>query len=268
MIFKIILLGVIQGLTEFLPVSSTAHLVLAEKLLGVSEASFGLEFDIALHLGTSLALILFFWRTWISLLACFFKKNEQEKENQKLAINLIIATIPAILMGIFLEKHLKVIFRAPFWIAVFLILFSLVFFIAEKISKKNKGLKDTSLLDSLFIGLNQALALLPGVSRSGITISAGLLADLKPEEAGRFAFLLSTPIILGAFLKEHYQLFLDGKLGTLLNWYSIIGIMISFIVGILTLKLFLNYLSKRGLMPFIIYRVILGLVVLLLINRF
>lgn len=252
MLLKVILLGIIQGITEFLPVSSTAHLVLAEKLLNVSEESFGVAFDVALHLGTTLALIIFFWKTWLSL-----KKS--------LLINLIVATIPAVLMGFFLEKDIKIIFRSPFWIAIFLILFSLVFYLAERSSKKNKEIKQLGIIDALIIGLNQALALLPGVSRSGITISGGLLLNLKREEAGKFAFLLSTPIIIGAFLKEHGDIFLKFSSLKTDCWFFVVGIVTSFFIGYLTLKYFLKYLNKGSLMPFIIYRIILGIIIILLI---
>lgn len=269
MFWKVILLGIIQGITEFLPVSSTAHLVLVEKLLKVSEESFGLAFDVSLHIGTTLALIIFFWKTWRGLVFSITQKSTEKRqkgnEESRLAVNLVIATIPAVLVGVFLENDIKRVFREPFWISIFLILFSLVFFVAEKCAKKKKELKEMKIGDALIIGLNQAIALLPGVSRSGITISAGLLTGLKRDEAGRFAFLLSTPIIIGAFLKEHSNILsLVSTLATN-GWLFIGGMTTSFFIGLLTLKYFLQYLNKRSLIPFIIYRIILGVLIILLL---
>lgn len=269
MLWKVILLGIVQGITEFLPVSSTAHLVLVEKILGVSEESFGLAFDVALHLGTTLSLIVFFWETWkrliLSLTQNSTERKQKKEEDKGLIVNLIIATIPAVLIGVFLESDIKRIFREPFWIGIFLILFSFVFLMAEISSKKNKELEKMSKTEALIIGLNQALALLPGVSRSGITISGGLLLNFKREEAGKFAFLLSTPIIVGAFLKEHSNIFSQLNQVATNGWLFIIGIITSFLVGILTLKYFLKYLNKGSLIPFIIYRIALGALILLII---
>jgi len=251
--FLAIFAGAIQGLTELLPVSSTGHLIVFEKIFRLPQNQFGLSFDASLHLGTLLAILLFFYKDYLKALS--FKDN--------LLVKIIIATIPAALTGIFLEKLVQDQFRQILIVATSLILFSFVIFFAEKYGKKIKKEKELKLMDSLIIGIFQVLALVPGVSRSGSTISAGLFLGMKREEAARFAFLISGPIILGAGLKEFLGVITSGVSSSEINFF-IIGIISSAIFGYLTIKYFLRYLSTKTLYPFIIYRVIFGLILLLL----
>jgi len=247
-----ILAGAIQGLTEFLPVSSTGHLIIFENITNISQDQFGLTFDVALHLGTLLAIILFFYKDYLSVFSL----------SNNLLRNIVIGTIPAVIIGILLEGHIETTFRNNWVVATALIAFSIVIFLAEKISKKKNDADSISLKQSLLIGLFQALALVPGISRSGSTISAGLMLNLKREEAARFSFLLSGPIIAGAGFKKIIDLLAAGS-DNLINYnFFVIGTFSSALVGYITIKFFLKYLTTKSLYPFIAYRVILGLVIL------
>ena len=249
--FLALLAGAVQGLTEFLPISSTGHLIIFEKIFNISQTEFGLAFDASLHLGTLLAIAIFFFSDYLKV---FSLKNQ-------LFIKLIIGTIPAAIAGLFLETAIESQFRQLWVVGLGLILFSLVIILAEKFGPMVKKEKDVTLTNSLIIGLFQSLALIPGVSRSGSTISGGLFLGLKRDEAARFAFLLSGPIIAGAGAKK----FLDVATSSIsLNDLSffIIGIISSAIFGYLTIKYFLKYLSTSTLYPFVIYRVIVGLLLL------
>lgn len=250
-------LGVVQGLTEFLPVSSTGHLILIERYFQLSSSQFGLSFDIALHLGTLFALLIYFRHKLVKLLVDFVKGE------RKLVYLLFVATVPALFFGLLLEPFIRSSLRTPFLIALNLFFFSFLFLYCERKSKQEKSYQQMSFFDAFLIGLFQAIALFPGVSRSGITISGGLLRNLKKEEAGEFAFLLSIPIIFIASGKDMVDLISSGLS---LNYFSffIFGAFTSFLVGFLTIKYFLLYLKKGGFFPFVIYRIILALIILYL----
>ena len=249
--FLALLAGAVQGLTEFLPISSTGHLIIFEKIFNISQIEFGLAFDASLHLGTLLAIAIFFFRDYLKV---FSLKNQ-------LFIKLIIGTIPAAIAGLFLETAIESQFRQLWVVGLGLILFSLVIILAEKFGPMVKKEKDVTLTNSLIIGLFQSLALIPGVSRSGSTISGGLFLGLKRDEAARFAFLLSGPIIAGAGAKKFLEVATSSISTNDLSFF-IIGIISSAIFGYLTIKYFLKYLSTSTLYPFVIYRVIVGLLLL------
>ena len=249
-----ILAGVIQGLTEFLPISSTGHLIIFENLFRISQKDFGLAFDASLHMGTLLAVLIFFWKDYLQIL---------RPKNQLLA-KLAIGTFPAIFFGLLFEKQIESTLRQTWIVAVALILFSFVFILAEKLGKQIRSKDHTSLLDAFIIGLFQSIALIPGVSRSGSTIAAGLFLNLKRDEAAKFAFMLSGPVIAGAGAKKFLEVITSATLGgTDINFF-LIGIASSAIFGYLTIKYFLKYLSTRTLYPFVIYRIILGFLLLFL----
>jgi len=254
-----ILAGAIQGLTEFLPISSTGHLIIFEKIFGISQEQFGLAFDASLHLGTLVAVLIFFFRDYLKVLN--FKNG--------LLLKLIIGTVPAAIAGYFLEDKLNTVFRQIWIVAAGFIFFSAVLYLAEKYGKKSAKYEKVSNLNSLVIGIFQTFALLPGVSRSGSTISAGLFLGLKRDEAARFAFMLSGPIIAGAGLKTFVQVAFGGNLDSSDFNFFIVGIISSAVFGFLTIKYFLRYLSTKSLYPFIFYRVAVGLILLLvlLLNR-
>src|SRR3989344_4580291 len=250
--FLALFAGAIQGLTEFLPVSSTGHLIIFEKIFNISQKDFGLAFDASLHLGTLFAVLIFFWRSYLANL----------RPKNQLLLKLVIGTIPAAFFGLIFENQIESILRQTWIVATALILFSAVFILAEKLGKQTRFKDHTTLLDSLIIGLFQSIALIPGVSRSGSTISAGLFLNLKREEAAKFAFMLSGPVIFGAGAKKFLEVISSATLGgTDINFF-LIGIASSALFGYLTIKYFLKYLSTRTLYPFVFYRVAIGLILL------
>lgn len=244
--FLAILAGVVQGLTEFLPVSSTGHLIIFENIFGISQQDFGLAFDASLHLGTLLAILLFFYKDYLRAL------------KSKLATAIIIGTLPAVLIGIAAENAIESSFRQLWVVGAALILFSFIIILAEKIGPQNKSKDKMTTPEALIIGLFQALALIPGISRSGSTISAGLLLGLKRDEAARFAFMLSGPIVAGVGLKKFFEMATSSAIANADLNFFIVGIISSAFFGYLTIKYFLKYLTSKNLYPFVIYRFILG----------
>ncbi len=270
-IIKIIILGIVQGVAEFLPISSTGHLILLEKLFNISQETYGLAFDAALHIGTLLAILWFFRYEWVKLFYSFIRIIQKQKiqtDSEKLVILLILATIPGALFGILLEKKVETMFRSPILVGLTLIIFSLVLIYVEKFGKKNKTIKQMNWKDGIITGLAQAIALIPGVSRSGITIAAGMWEGLTREEAAKFTFLLSAPIVFGAGGKKLFdvvKLAIDQQLPTTDMGLYIIGMLTAAVFGYLTIKYLLQYLSNHSLWLFIIYRIILGVSVLLVL---
>ncbi|MCX6717784.1 MAG: undecaprenyl-diphosphatase UppP [Candidatus Taylorbacteria bacterium] len=262
-IFDSIILGTIQGLTEFLPISSSGHLIIARDLFGWHGSS-DLSFDAILQLATGIALVVYFrkdiWRLIKTFFAMISKKTVEQKD--KIMIwAIIIGTIPAVILGLFLQKYMETIFRSAILVSFVLIIGSVVMYLAEKFSKKDRQL---SVWKGIGIGFFQCLSLVPGFSRSGATISGGLLFGLNREDAARFSFLLSIPIILGSGIK---QLLSVVKSGTFSNdWLNIFsGSITSFIFGIIAIIFLMKFLKNNSLKVFIWYRVILAVVVLIIL---
>ncbi|MDP2632544.1 MAG: undecaprenyl-diphosphate phosphatase, partial [Candidatus Curtissbacteria bacterium] len=229
--FLAIFAGAIQGLTEFLPISSTGHLIIFEHFTNISQKDFGLAFDASLHLGTLLAIAVFFYKDYLKV---FNFKNG-------LLIKLVIGTIPAVFFGLLFESSIEGSFRQLWVVGAALILFSPVMVFAEKYGSKSANEGSVTPLQSLIVGLSQALALIPGMSRSGATITAGLFLGLKRDEAARFAFMLSGPIIAGAGLKKFLGVVSGTNLaGQDINFF-LIGMISSAIFGYLTIKYFIKY---------------------------
>ncbi|MGH9682424.1 MAG: undecaprenyl-diphosphatase UppP [Candidatus Acidiferrales bacterium] len=270
-LWQVIVLAIVQGLTEFLPVSSTAHLILFPWLFHWPDP--GLAFDVALHAGTLLAVVLYFLREWIQLVLCgigfHYPKRAGEHQviyHRRLFWYLVIGTIPAAIVGWKFEHQIEDLLRKPVPIAIALIVVGLLMWYGEYIGRLDRHIEQTSLGDSLYIGTAQALALFPGVSRSGITITAGLFRGMTREAAAKFSFLLSTPVIAGAAAKELpklYKMQKAGVLGMPLSHVAI-SIAVSAIVGYVVIAFFLQYLQTRTLKIFIYYRILFGIVVLLL----
>ena len=270
-ILEIVLLGIVQGLTEFLPISSSAHLILVPELLHWPDP--GLAFDVALHLGTLIAVLLYFFREWIQLTLCglgfHYPKRASEQmvlQNQRLFWYLVAGTIPGALVGFFFEHWIEENLRNPIPIACAMIGIALLMWYAEYSARLTRRIEQTSLGDSLAIGTSQALALFPGVSRSGITITTGLFRGMTREAAARFSFLLSTPLIVGAAAKEVPKLLILHHAGALDLPQStlIASIAVSAVVGFIVIAFFLQYLQTRTLKIFIYYRIAFGIVILLL----
>ena len=257
------LLGVVQGLTEFLPISSSGHLILVPWLLGWQPHS--KAFDAALHLGTVAALLAYFWREWLELLAAvrdgLLDATKRANPRWRLAWLLVLGSVPAGLVGLALESPIESALGKPALVAVLLMLFGLVMLVADRVGQKKRGLPSVGLGDALTIGLAQVLALAPGVSRSGITLTAGLFRGLDRPAAARFSFLLSTPITLAAALYSLRRL-VGPEAGAEGGLALLVGIASSALFGFLAIGFLLRYLQRNSLAGFTWYRLVAGLAVL------
>lgn len=265
-ILQVVVLGIVQGLTEFLPISSTAHLYLTSWLLGWQTEA--LSFDIMLHIGTLLAILIYFYRDWLQIIGQGFGMRphfEPElKRNPMLLWLLAIATVPVGVFGALFNKQAEGAWRTPYVMGAMLIAIGVLMWIAENVGRKVRELPSINLPDAITIGLSQALAIVPGCSRSGITISAGLFRDLDRQSAARFSFLLSAPAIGGAAVKTLWDMHKAHELHTLASGSFIVGVVVSAIVGCAVIAWFLQYLRRSTLRPFVYYRIIFGIIVLAL----
>jgi len=265
-LYQVIVLAIVQGLTEFLPISSTAHLYLTSWLLGWQTES--LTFDIALHIGTLVAVIVYFARDWIQIVAQGLGMNVGHdaglKLNRAMLWLLVIGTIPVGLAGLAFNKMAESTWRNPFVIGGMLIAVGVLMWFGERAGKHQRDLATVNAADAGIIGLAQALAVVPGTSRSGITITAGLFRNLDRETAARFSFLLSTPAIFLAAAKKSYDLYKEGGVPHDMRVPLIVGIGVSAVVGFIVIAFFLRYLRRNTLTPFVYYRIIFGIMVLAL----
>lgn len=261
-IIEAIILGIIQGLTEFIPVSSSGHLLLAHSAMGVNET--GLAFDVALHIGTLMALLLFFHKDILHLVLGIFGKNE----SKKLAWLIVLATIPAVIGGYLLQDTAETTFRSAWIVSVNLIIVAFLMLAAEKYAKSRAqaDLRSVNTKQALIVGFTQVIALVPGVSRSGSTITAGIFSGLDRVSATRFSFLLAIPITFGAILKVFSD---EAFLSQVAQDKSIfiVGILAAFVSGLFAIKFLIGYLSKHSLAVFAYYRIALGVITMLLLVR-
>ncbi|MDD5590034.1 MAG: undecaprenyl-diphosphatase UppP [Candidatus Portnoybacteria bacterium] len=259
-IFQAIILGIVQGVTEYLPISSSAHLILLPWFFKWQDP--GLAFDIVLHFGTLLAVLIFFWRQWLGIFFGFFKlvfgqKKWGENPDGRLAIYLFLATIPGAVIGWFFSNAAETIFRSPVLIASVLFIFSLVLWLADKEGSENsKNISQTKARKSFLIGLTQAVAIVPGVSRSGATISAGLFLGLDKKSAAKFSFLLAAPIIFGANVFKMAEILQAGFNGAF--WVGIISAALS---GFVAIWFLLKFVERRSYKIFVWYRILLALAI-------
>ena len=256
-ISKAIFLGIIQGATEFLPVSSSGHLVLAEYFMDVQGG--GLAFDVFLHMGTLLAVLIYFWRDWLRLLGSILQPSLDDPSFRLLFL-LAVATIPGAAIGVVMEGWVEHALRSPWVVVTTLTLVALVLYLADRHIKGDRDIASMNLKDALLIGVSQGLAVIPGVSRSGITMSTALFVGLNREEAAKFSFLLSCPIILGAGLYEGMKLF-GSNGGMEISTAMLVGCFTSFVSGVLVISFLLNFLRRHSFVPFVIYRIGLALLV-------
>lgn len=264
-IFHAFLLGIIQGLTEFIPVSSTAHLLIAENLLKINpEGGAAFAFNVLVQLGTTLAVIIYFWQDLLSLLKAFFAKPFSTPQN-RLAWYIIIATIPALLAGVLLKELVAGLFAQPLTAAaVRLFAAAILLTLAERFGKRTRELESMTWRDALFIGAMQVIAVFPGASRSGTTISGGMFRGFDRPAAARFAFLMSVPIMLAAGGYETLDLLKDGSgLGEFLPLLGV-GFVTAGVVGWFAIKWLLGYLDKHSLYVFAMYCAALGAICLAL----
>lgn len=265
-IVQVIVLAVVQGLTEFLPISSTAHLYLTSWLLGWNAE--GLDFDIALHIGTLLAVIIYFFKDWLQIigqgLGMEAGTDAELRQNHMLLWLIAIGTIPVGIAGVLFNKQAEGPWRNPFVIGAMLIVVGVAMYLAERWGRKQRDLASLDMPDAMAIGLAQALAVVPGTSRSGITITAGLFRNLTREAAARYSFLLSTPAIAAAAGKALWDMHKKGGMHALMAPDFLVGVAVSALTGCIVIAWFLRYLRRSGLLPFVFYRIVFGIIVLAL----
>jgi undecaprenyl-diphosphatase len=263
-VLQAIVFGAVQGVTEFLPISSTAHLILLPWFMGWPDP--GLSFDVALHLGTLIALLIYFRLEWLAFIvsALNLVRGRTSDPNSRMALFIIAATIPGALAGALFENTVENALRAPQVIALMLIAMALVLVLAEFTARRKKNLENISWGDAMTVGFAQALAIVPGCSRSGTTITAALFRGMNREAAARFSFYLSAPIIGGAVAKKTLDIL---KLGLTVDQLApfAIGIITAGIVGYLSIAFLMRYLQNHSTFLFVYYRIALGAVVCLAI---
>lgn len=260
-----IFLGIIQGLTEFIPVSSSGHLVLAREFLG-QQVSYGLAFDAVLQLATTLAVIVYFWNDIVGYArACaqFVLRKHIASEQKIMLIAILVGSIPAGVLGFLFEDIMDTLFRSPLIVASTLLIGALVMYIAERVASQTKPLSTTN---GFFIGVFQALALIPGFSRSGMTIAGGLFLGISREAATRFSFLLALPLLVASGLKKLIDLYQVGLVDAI-GGELILGSGIAFIVGLGAIHFLVSYLKKNTLMVFVWYRIALAAILFFVLLR-
>jgi undecaprenyl-diphosphatase len=258
--FDIVILAIIQGITEFLPVSSSGHLVLAHHLMGNTDETANMLMDIAVHIGTLLAVLLYFRRD-IAMILCGLLKREAKAA--RLALLIIIGSIPVIIAGFIINFYMPLLLRSLHVLAWSTIFFGILLWVADKYSPKNRNVEDLTYKDALLIGMAQILALIPGTSRSGITMTAGRFVGLSALASARYSLLLSIVAISGA-----------GALGSLslletqnitIGADILLAMLLSFLAALAAIDLMMRWLAKAGFTPFVIYRIGLGIILLGLI---
>lgn len=253
-IYQAIILGIVQGLTELLPISSSAHLTIMPWMFNWEIPA---AFDVALHFGTLLAIVIFFFKDWIELIKGGYKYAiKKEKTVQgRMFWYIVLATIPGGIIGFILDHFLEDALNRPIIIAISLIVMGIILYIVDKKSKSKIKYEEMTLKQTFFIGLSQALAFIPGVSRSGVTMTTARSMGITREAAAKYTFLLSTPIVLAATVLKFKEFAFDLPF--------VIGVLASFLVGLVVIKFLLKYLQKGSFKIFAIYRVIFGIVILL-----
>jgi undecaprenyl-diphosphatase len=265
-IYQVVVLAIVQALTEFLPISSTAHLVLIPWLFGWKDG--GLTFDVALHAGTLVAVIIYFFQDWVQIIAqgfgLHFGRDQDLKQNRNLLWLLAIASIPIGIIGYLFDKQADTTWRQPYVIGTMLIVVGIVMWIAEKRRIGSKSMSTIQMSDGIAVGLAQAVSVIPGTSRSGATISAGLFRNMNRETAARFSFLLSTPAIAAAVAKKFWDVHKEGGIPADMKVPIVVGIAVSGVLGAIVIAFFLRYLRRSSLMPFVWYRIVFGIIVIAL----
>ena len=254
-----IILGAIQGITEFFPVSSTAHLVLLPWFFSWTDN--GLPFNVALHMGSLIAIIYYFWRDWILItkefLQSLFSWSFEGRPHGKTGLYLIIATIPGAFAGVLFEEYAAGLLRHPLSVAFTLSFFGVVLYFSDRVSKKTRTVGEMNMLDCIIIGISQAFAIIPGVSRSGITITGAMFRNLNREEAAKFSFLLGAPLIAGAGVFEARHL----EYSAVMSLPFIAGVLASAVFAFLAIKFLLRFVRKSSYTVFVIYRLALAVLI-------
>lgn len=261
------ILGIVQGLTEFLPVSSSAHLILVPILFGWTDPFIeSSAFDVMLHLGTLVALLVYFWRDLIALLTAWLASIRDRRigddPQRRLAWLLVISVIPAAILGAALESFFDEAFRVHWqWIALFALIGAAMLWLGERLGTRQRDLDEMRVRDAAAIGVAQAIALFPGISRSGATIATGLFLGLTREAAARFSFLMAVPVIAGAALLKARTFMTDGLGGAEVG-QLVVGVVMAAIFGFLAIAVLLRFLRTHPTTVFIVYRIALAIVVI------
>jgi undecaprenyl-diphosphatase len=265
-IYQVIVLAVVQAFTEFLPISSTAHLVLIPWLFGWKDA--GLTFDVALHAGTLVAVLIYFFKDRVQIIGKGIGFNwgddPQLRQNPVLLWLLAVASIPIGIVGYMFDKQADTTWRQPYVIGAMMVGVGVVLWIADRRRIGDKSMNKVSWADGIAVGIAQAFSVIPGVSRSGSTISVGLFRDMNRETAARFSFLLSTPAIGAAVLKKAWDIHKEGGVPHDMRVPMALGIVVSGLLGAIVIAFFLRYLRRSSLMPFVYYRIVFGIIVIAL----
>ena len=269
-LFQVVIYGIVQGLAEFLPISSSAHLEVLPRVMNWPDP--GLEFDIALHVGTLIAVLGYFWKDWVQIIGGAFGFNTGMKgasaveleRNRMLLWLLVLGTIPGAIFGYLVKEKAENEWRNLMLIGTTMILFGILMAVAERVGRHKRDLSGLNWLDAAIIGCAQALAAIPGVSRSGITLTAGLFRNFERDAAARFSFLLSTPLIAGAAILPLLKFRKTGGMPHEMQVPFALGIAVSAITGAIVIGLFMKYVRKSSLLPFAVYRVLFGIIVIAL----
>lgn len=257
---QVIILAIVQGLTEFLPISSSGHLVLVPVFFGWTDQ--GLAFDVAVHFGSLIAVLLFFRKDILALLRGSVQVlgGNFAPTEARMALGIGLGTIPAALAGLMLVDWIEANLRSPAVIVVTLSGYAVLMILADRLGRRNRDISDVRIKDAVLIGIAQALALVPGTSRSGVTITAAMALGFERQDAARFSFLLAVPVIL---LASIYSLIGLLRTDATVPWGQLaIGVIVSAIVAYLSIEFFMRFVSRIGLLPFAIYRMILAAVIL------
>lgn len=251
-----VIFGLVQGVTEFLPISSSGHLVLVQYIFGIEEPP--ISFFVALHVGSLAAVLIYFWRDWLNIFG-IKKDMEMYQKNSKLLLYIIIATIPAVIAGLIFNDKAENLIFSPIIIALLIVFGSFILFLADKFSARTRKMETITLKNSLFIGIAQVVALIPGVSRSGMTIAGARMCKFTRADSARFSFLIATPIIAGAGLMQFKYLIADG-----ITSVMFVGVLVSFVAAVTTIHYFLAFIKKVSYAVFLYYS--LGLLIVVSIT--
>ena len=266
-IFEAIILGIVQGLTEFLPVSSSAHLRVTSELLGIGDA--GAAFTAITQIGTEAAVIVFFWRDIVRIIGQWFrslsgKTVPRNDPDAKMGWWIILGTIPIVVLGLLFQDAIETTLRSLWFTAISLIVFGLMLGVADRLGSKVRPIEKLTWKHGLIYGLAQAASLIPGVSRSGGTITAGLFMGYKREAAARYSFLLAIPAVLGSGFYQVFKVIKSPE--NQAPWsMTIVATIVAFAIALVVIGFFMRYISKRSFMPFVIYRVLIGGVIIALL---
>ncbi|SDH36543.1 undecaprenyl-diphosphatase [Leifsonia sp. 98AMF] len=274
-----LILGLVQGLTEFLPISSSAHIRIVGELLGTG-ADPGARFTAIIQLGTEAAVLLYFWRDITRIIAQWFRalfgRIPRNDPDARMGWLVILGSIPIVVLGLFFQDQIETTFRSLWIVATTLIVFGILLGIADWVGSKRKRLRELTWGDGIIFGLAQALALIPGVSRSGGTITAGLFMGYQRRAAARYSFLLALPAVFGSGFYQLYKAVKEpctealAKAGTCTPEVfgpveTAAATVVAFVVGLLVIAFFMGYISRRSFLPFVIYRIALGVLLMILL---